>query len=1042
MKKIATILLFLVSSTGILKSQTSCATSQPFCANAGATTFPASTNTSAQAGPSYGCLLTQPNPAWYYFQVSTSGSIIISMNGTGGGDVDFICWGPFASPSGNCGNLTAGNNVGCSYSTSSTETLTISNAIAGQYYQLLITNYANITQNINFNQTSGTGSTNCGILSSGVNSATVCANNPTTLTANTNLTSPSFTWNPGGQNTSSISVNPSSTQVYTVTISGLLGAITPTTITQTGTVTVNQTPTIVLPSTVSICPGASAIVTSTVSPAGSYSYNWTTGVTTNSASVNASGVVSLAVTNTANGCINSATCNVMTNPLPVITMPLTQSITCSTPTISIAASVSPATSAPVWTGGVCAGAGSYTASACSAGTYTLTVTDPATGCSASGTISVAAGGGIPSASASNTGSLTCVTATTQIVATTTSTPVSYAWSGPGTISGPAGSTATVSVGGTYTCIVTNTVSGCATTVITTVSTNTTVPVVSITQPTVLTCAVPSVTMSASPTTGVTYTWTGVGILSGSTSSTISAGQQGVYSVTVTDAASGCVSGGTVNVLSNSVIPTLTLSATSLSLTCANTTATVVAATNTPSLSYAWSPGPASGGTTNTPTFNASGIYTLTVNNSSNGCSNTATVSVITNTTIPTITVTPTQTLSCMSPTAIITATVAPNTVTYNWTGPGISGPGTGSSITINQSGTYTVTVLNPVNGCTNTASGTIIAAPGFPSVSVSSMPSNGMLSCITQTVNLLATVNPTANITYNWSTGSTTSNANVSGSCVVTVTVTNTASNCVVISHYTVTSNTTPPALSTPNSTIACDALSATLTAISSGTNVGYNWSGPTAGSIISGGNTSSPTIAGPGNYTVTITDQTNGCSTTTVVTVSQPGIHAAFVANPITGMAPLAVNFTNQSTGATNYNWIFGDGHTSTSVNPAETYTASGTYTVALISRSGGCADTAYTVIFVESGMTIEIPNVFTPNGDNANDVFFIKSTGVKEMSLVIFNRWGEKMHDDSGSQASWNGNTPHGSKVPDGTYFFMVKALGNDGTKMEKQGTVNLYR
>ena len=84
------------------------------------------------AGPDYGCLFWHPNTSWYYFQVSTTGTITIGIAGTGGGDVDFICWGPFTSPTGNCGNLTAANTVDCSYSGSATETVTINNAIAGE----------------------------------------------------------------------------------------------------------------------------------------------------------------------------------------------------------------------------------------------------------------------------------------------------------------------------------------------------------------------------------------------------------------------------------------------------------------------------------------------------------------------------------------------------------------------------------------------------------------------------------------------------------------------------------------------------------------------------------------------------------------------------------------------------------------------------------------------------------------------------------------------------------------------------------------------
>ena len=79
-------LLFCIASLNVF-SQSTCFTAAAFCANnTSGTTFPAGVNNgSAAAGPDYGCLLTQPNPAWYYFQVSLSGSINIGISGTGGG---------------------------------------------------------------------------------------------------------------------------------------------------------------------------------------------------------------------------------------------------------------------------------------------------------------------------------------------------------------------------------------------------------------------------------------------------------------------------------------------------------------------------------------------------------------------------------------------------------------------------------------------------------------------------------------------------------------------------------------------------------------------------------------------------------------------------------------------------------------------------------------------------------------------------------------------------------------------------------------------
>jgi PKD repeat protein len=73
------------------------------------------------------------------------------------------------------------------------------------------------------------------------------------------------------------------------------------------------------------------------------------------------------------------------------------------------------------------------------------------------------------------------------------------------------------------------------------------------------------------------------------------------------------------------------------------------------------------------------------------------------------------------------------------------------------------------------------------------------------------------------------------------------------------------------------------------------------------------------------------------------PGPAAAeFMASPRSGLAPLEVSFTNQSTGVyTETLWTFGDGETSTEANPMHTYTVTGSYTVTLTVSGGGNPDT-----------------------------------------------------------------------------------------------------
>lgn len=118
------------------------------------------------------CLQTTPNPTWFYMPVSSPGTIqvtILQNTNTGNQiDVDYILYGPFLNPATPCGNpalLNAGSMVSCSYSPAAVENFTIVNALPGQYYLLLVTNFSNQAGMITITQTNqgapGSGALDC-----------------------------------------------------------------------------------------------------------------------------------------------------------------------------------------------------------------------------------------------------------------------------------------------------------------------------------------------------------------------------------------------------------------------------------------------------------------------------------------------------------------------------------------------------------------------------------------------------------------------------------------------------------------------------------------------------------------------------------------------------------------------------------------------------------------------------------------------------------------------------------------------------------------
>jgi hypothetical protein len=141
-----------------------CSAAIPFCTESGST-YPAGVNTgTGQVGPNYACLLSTPNPAWYFLKIAVGGSITILETNSGNKDVDFCLWGPFDSPDA-CNSLTGDKVVDCSYHPQAVEYIDIASAIPGKYYILLITNFSNLPTDITLAKVPGSGpaTTDCSI---------------------------------------------------------------------------------------------------------------------------------------------------------------------------------------------------------------------------------------------------------------------------------------------------------------------------------------------------------------------------------------------------------------------------------------------------------------------------------------------------------------------------------------------------------------------------------------------------------------------------------------------------------------------------------------------------------------------------------------------------------------------------------------------------------------------------------------------------------------------------------------------------------------
>ena len=150
----------------------------------------------------------------------------------------------------------------------------------------------------------------------------------------------------------------------------------------------------------------------------------------------------------------------------------------------------------------------------------------------------------------------------------------------------------------------------------------------------------------------------------------------------------------------------------------------------------------------------------------------------------------------------------------------------------------------------------------------------------------------------------------------------------------------------------------------------------------------------------------------------------------------------TLTATGGGTYSWAPSTWLNNPNIsNPVATPPITTDYCV-YVTDAAGCTDSACITITVEINCKpVYVPNAFSPNGDEDNDVFYVYGNCISEMMLMIFNRWGEKVYEGTDPKQGWNGY--YGGKLEDSAvfdYFLTYKELnGNTGNK---KGNITLVR
>lgn len=160
-----------------------------------------------------------------------------------------------------------------------------------------------------------------------------------------------------------------------------------------------------------------------------------------------------------------------------------------------------------------------------------------------------------------------------------------------------------------------------------------------------------------------------------------------------------------------------------------------------------------------------------------------------------------------------------------------------------------------------------------------------------------------------------------------------------------------------------------------------------------------------------------------------QPEANFDYLPNPI-DIEDTRVTFDNLSDYANDYEWSFGDGTaTSNAFEPSHEFPESPntTFPVRLIAKNDfGCADTILKPITVEDVIIFYIPNVFTPDGDDFNEIFkpiMYSGIDVYNYHMTIYNKWGEIVFESYNSANGWNGTYGGGEIVQDGVYIWQIE-------------------
>lgn len=900
-------------------------------------------NTALATQSSTGCTGNANDDVWFSFVAGENpAGTTISV----GGDLDFST--VFQVYSGTCGNLTSVqcvNNV--TTGTYDVETQAFTNLTPGQTYYIRVYDFdASVTNSTFYVYVLGTPA-GCNLpapVATAQGNTIICGNGAVNISV-PQQAGITYQWRLDGVNipgaTSNI-VSANQSGSYTVVITDAANCTATSNVIDV-LIIPQPNPTITANGSATVCTGGSVTLSTTSQPGITYQWfrdsNPVAGATSASYNATIAGSYTLVAT-AAPGCLgtsNAILVSVVGAPTAVISAGGSTTI-CQGSNIVLSIATEPGVNVQWRLNGVnIGGATSNTFSANQAGTYTA-VASVGANCSTTSnsiTINVVPG---PTASASAAGATEFCQGGSVTLNAAAVTGATYQWQNSGiAIPGATSQSYSATTSGNYSVVVSTSACSATSNSIDVVVNPSPVATASANGPTTV-CQGGSVSLSAAQVNGASYQWNnGANPVAGATSSTFSATAAGNYTVTVT--ANGCSATSAAVSVTITPPPAATITASGSTTVCEGNTVTLNANTGA-NLSYQWllNGAPINGATAQSYTAAVAGSYTVTVSQGAN-CSATSSAATVNILAAPQATVTASGPLAiCQGGSVNLNAAqVAGNTYQWQVNGANIAGA-TNASYAANAAGSYAV-VVTSTNGCASTSTASVVTVNPLPNATIT--PNGPTTFCVGGNVLLQGTSGNGLN--YQWNnngnaiSGAVNSVLNVNQSGSYTVTVTDLNGCSATSSALAVNVAGTAAQISFTGNPAICDGNSVVLNA-NDVAGLSYQWSNN--GAAISGATAQTFVASAGGNYTVTVTDQNNCASTSSVVTVTvgqTPGIPTVSAGGPTTFCEGDNVALSTSPSAGITYQWLV-DGNPIAGANQ-NTFSAedAGAYSLQ-VTNTAGC--------------------------------------------------------------------------------------------------------